>query len=82
MTRARKPNFEPCTVPVRNGDFQAWLDLVFSTAKDAGERQMKLNSEKRTTTERVNAAKEAIRKSALEAARRRINGGDGAGEAA
>jgi hypothetical protein len=82
MTKARKPSFEPATVPVRNGDFQAWLDLVFRTAVDAGERQMKINAERGSTAERVNAAKAAIRKSALEAARRRINGGDGAGEAA
>lgn len=44
MAKGNKPNFEHCTVPVRKGDFAAWLDLVFSTAVDAGERQMKLNA--------------------------------------
>lgn len=77
MTKARKPDFEPSIVPIRNGDYQAWLNLVFSTAKDAGERQMKLDAERGSTAERVNAAKAAIRKSALEAARRRSDGGGG-----
>jgi hypothetical protein len=74
-TKARKPSFELATVPIRNGDFQAWLDLVFKTAKEAGERQMKLNAERRTTSERVNEAKESLRKAALEAAQKRNGGG-------
>ncbi|NCC23391.1 MAG: hypothetical protein EOM26_13180 [Alphaproteobacteria bacterium] len=80
MAKGNKPNFEHCTVPVRKGDFAAWLDLVFSTAVDAGERQMKLNAAQKTAGKRVNAAHSMIQKAAAEAARRRRGGG--AGEAA
>lgn len=79
MTKFRKPSFEPSTVPVRNGNFQAWLELVFSTAVKAGERQMKLNADQRSASQKLEAAKSALN-DAVQAAARRHNGG--AGEAA
>ena len=60
--KTRKPNFEPSTVPIRNGDYAAWLELVFSTAKDAGERQMKIDAERGSAAQRVEAARAKLRK--------------------
>lgn len=76
-TKYRKPNFEPSTVPVRNGDYQAWLELVFSTAKDAGERQMRIDAEKGSAAERLEAARARLRKTVNGAKKRRGGEGDG-----
>lgn len=81
MTKARKPNFEPSTVPIRNGNFSAWLELVFTTAVEAGERQKALG---RKNLDSIEAARASISQAVIEAARmaaKRINRG-GEGEAA
>jgi hypothetical protein len=76
MTKSRKPSFEPSTVPVRNENFQAWLELVFDSAVNAGERQMKLGAEQKSTAKKLEEAKAALREATMAAARRR-NGGAG-----
>lgn len=77
MTK-RKPNFEPPTVAVKNtpDGFSGWLDLVFSTAVDAGERQLRLNAEKNNPQERLETARRAIRNAAIGAAKRRNEGAE------
>jgi hypothetical protein len=69
----RKPKFEPSTPPVRDGNFQAWLDLLVDCVIAVSQEQAK--AFRADPAQRLTAARTALKSTLLDAAKRRRGGG-------